>query len=214
MHDATKGWLSSPSSHSPGKKPLLINQRLERETGRSHLLDFFIQMVLRFTICSTKQHMQSQQRLGERLWSPRVGSPGFASPFLRLATSQAGFQLLLLFPVRDSPTHPCYSAGIGDLVRHRERVTASSQHSCGLVSSVQSFGRLFASFWSGNINLCSFLLGCHFPDHSTSSLSGQTLPQTKSVQPLTGEGDGLGRAEINRSRATCHTCLVCAVKVR
>lgn len=120
MHDATNGWLSSLSSHSPGKKPLLINQRLERETGRSRLLDFFIQMVLRFTICSTKQHMQSQQRLGERLWSPRVGSPGFASPFLRLATSQAGFQLLLLFPVRRLPYPPllfCRDWGSGEAQR-------------------------------------------------------------------------------------------------
>lgn len=107
MRETDNGWLSSlTSSHSPGKKPLLINQRLERETGRSSLLDFFIQMVLRFIICSMKQHMQSQKRLGERLWSPRVGSPGFASPFLHLATSQAGFQLQLLFPVRRLPYPP------------------------------------------------------------------------------------------------------------
>lgn len=128
--------------------------------------------------------------------------------------AKRAFSCCSCFQCVDSPTHPCYSAGIGDLVRHRERVTASSQHSCGLVSSVQSFGRLFASFWSGNVNLCSFLPGCHFPDHSSSFLSSQTLLQTKSVHPLTGEGDGLGRAEINRSRATCRTGLVCAVKVR
>lgn len=50
--------------------------------------------------------MQSQQRMEARLWSPRVGSPGFASPFLHLATSQAGFQLLLLFPVSRLPYPP------------------------------------------------------------------------------------------------------------
>lgn len=187
MHDANNGWLSSlTSSHSPGKKPLLINQRLERETGRSSFLDFFIQMILRFIICSMKQHMQSKgwgRGCGAHVWVP------LALPLLSCVWPPAklAFSCCSRFQCEDSPTHSCYYAGIGDLVRHRERVTTSSQHSCGLVSSVQSFGRLFASFWSGNINLCSFLVGCHFPDHSTSSLSGQTLRQRVCI-PLQESG--------------------------
>lgn len=140
-------------------------------------------MALRFIICSIEQHIQFQQRLGEKpgthVWAPLA----LLLLFCIWPPAKLAFSCCSCFQQVDSPAHPCYCAGIGDLVRHRERMTTSSQHSCGLIPSVQSLGRRSACFMVRKYRSFLFLAGGHIPNRGSSSLSRQTLPQTESEHP-------------------------------
>lgn len=141
-------------------------------------MDFSIQVVLRFIICAIKQRM-----LGERLWSPRVGSPGFASPLLHLATSQVGFQLLLLFPESRLPYPPlllCRDWGSGEAQREDDNFQPTQ---LWLDLQGLEFRETLQVSWSGNINLHSSLVSCHIPNRGSSSLISRTLSQTVGEDP-------------------------------